>query len=596
VDDDAPEVETLGGGVEEISALVEEHTEKVLVDSPTDDSAEKDGETDDDGAEVAVIDAPSVRQILRFAIPAIGVWLCSPILSMIDTSAVGLLSGTAQQAALNPAVSVTDYGGLLVAFMYTATTNLVAAARQTDQNDPNKPLTAWTLKSALGLALLVGVGFGLFLTVFARVMLRALIGNDSLDPFIFTAALRYVRIRSLGMPAAVVIGTAQSACLGMQDLKSPLYVLLAAAVINFLGDAIFVRSASPWIGGAAGAAWATVFSQYAALWMFLRWFKTEPGRTRSRIAERMRTSRRSPNFSSPHAPPPPPPTAEKDNSSAKSGGSGSGSGKGKRKGPPPSRGFLSGRFSVLDLFRLPDAKAVREFLPYVGPVTATAVGRISGYLAMSHVASSALGTIDMAAQQIIFSFFCCLTPVCDSLNLTAQSFVPPIFSREKRSRKRADALRRTLRSFLGAGVVMGAALVGLVAMIPFLGGFFTTDVTVMSQVTTAIPGLALFFALSGVVCVGEGMLLGQRDLKFLGNAYGAYFFAVPAVLLRLKRRALAGLQDVGVGTMWKTFSCYQVVRCAIWMIRMAQLQRRTEAESEGDAATGEIVITEPLGL
>jgi len=28
---------------------------------------------------------------------------------MIDTSAVGLYSGTAQQAALNPAVAVTDY-------------------------------------------------------------------------------------------------------------------------------------------------------------------------------------------------------------------------------------------------------------------------------------------------------------------------------------------------------------------------------------------------------------------------------------------------------------------------------------------------------
>jgi len=52
---------------------------------------------------------PSVRQILQFAIPAIGVWLCSPLLSMIDTSVVGLFSGTTQQAALSPAVAVTDY-------------------------------------------------------------------------------------------------------------------------------------------------------------------------------------------------------------------------------------------------------------------------------------------------------------------------------------------------------------------------------------------------------------------------------------------------------------------------------------------------------
>ena len=60
------------------------------------------------------IDAPSVKKILKFAIPAIGVWLCSPLLSLIDTSAVGLLSGTAQQAALNPAVAVTEYTALLI--------------------------------------------------------------------------------------------------------------------------------------------------------------------------------------------------------------------------------------------------------------------------------------------------------------------------------------------------------------------------------------------------------------------------------------------------------------------------------------------------
>ena len=61
-----------------------------------------------------VIETPSIRKILSYTLPAIGVWMCSPILSMIDTAAVGMLAGTAQQAALNPAVSVTDYGGLVV--------------------------------------------------------------------------------------------------------------------------------------------------------------------------------------------------------------------------------------------------------------------------------------------------------------------------------------------------------------------------------------------------------------------------------------------------------------------------------------------------
>jgi len=57
---------------------------------------------------------PGISKIIKFAIPAIGVWLCGPLLSLIDTSAVGIFSGTIQQAALNPAVAVTDYSALLI--------------------------------------------------------------------------------------------------------------------------------------------------------------------------------------------------------------------------------------------------------------------------------------------------------------------------------------------------------------------------------------------------------------------------------------------------------------------------------------------------
>lgn len=528
----------------------------------------------DDGGVGAAAEAPSVREILRFAVSAIGVWLCGPILSMIDTSAVGLLSGTAQQAALNPAVSVTDYGGLLVAFMYTATTNLVAAARQADRSDPAKPQTTRTVISALRLALLVGMGFGLGLSLCGRVLLRTLIGNDAIDPAVFSAALRYVRIRSLGMPAAVVIGTAQSACLGMRDLKSPLYVLLAAAVINFLGDAVFVRSPSLWVGGAAGAAWATVFSQYAAMIMFVKWFRTKPREKKGGGFWKTRAAR----------------AARAPSDDADELLSSSDSTKENEKTPPPpppmSRGFLSGRFNFLDLFRKPEPDVAREFLPYVGPVTSTNVGRISGYLAMSHVASSALGTVDMAAQQIVLSFFLCLSPVSDSLNLTAQSFIPSIFARPW-GKERSDAMRKAVASFLRAGGIIGAALVALVSMIPVLGRLFTADPAVLAQVNTAVPGVALFFALSGFVMSGEGMFLGQRDLKFLGNIYGAFFLAVPAMLLRLKRRALAGVQDVGVGTMWSAFSAYQVVRLFIWAYRIRYLQRQRDAEAEGESSAAD---------
>jgi hypothetical protein len=54
-------------------------------------------------------EVPSFMRVVKFAIPAIGVYLCSPMLSMIDTATVGLFCGTLQQAALNPAVTIIDY-------------------------------------------------------------------------------------------------------------------------------------------------------------------------------------------------------------------------------------------------------------------------------------------------------------------------------------------------------------------------------------------------------------------------------------------------------------------------------------------------------
>jgi hypothetical protein len=57
---------------------------------------------------------PSVRDVLGFAIPAIGVWLCVPLLSMIDTSTVGIMAGTAQLAALNPAIAVINYSSKIM--------------------------------------------------------------------------------------------------------------------------------------------------------------------------------------------------------------------------------------------------------------------------------------------------------------------------------------------------------------------------------------------------------------------------------------------------------------------------------------------------
>ena len=512
--------------------------------------------------------------------------------------------------------------------MYTATTNLVATTYEKEKdNVKGKPLTAKTLITSLQLSAMVGAGLGTVLITCARFFLRSIIGNDSIDPEVFSAATRYVQIRALGMPAAVVIGSAQSASLGMQDIKSPLYVLAAAAIVNFLGDMIFVGQSNPIFGGAAGAAWATVFSQYAALAMFLKWFVNKPGGKRGKT-EKINltnaimeltgdggegTSRRKSFRNS---------LRELYKSKGRNKQSTRHlknnvflrfkSRKGLTKANVETesfsvRGFLHGQFRKTDILRIPEKKLAMKFRPFFVPVTTTAVGRVSSYIAMSHVVSSALGTTAMAANQVILSLFYCLTPVADSLNLTAQSFVPAIFQK-KNLPSGAVALKKTSMNFLKAGVLFGAVMVSAVACIPLLCGLFTSDPTVIAQVNAAVLPLAGCLGVHGVICALEGkhklfslvflishtpsfsyaivlfqrtgVLLGRKDLGFLGKTYAVYFAAVPYFMLRVKKAALSGAKNVSITSVWQVFLAYQMVRLLLWIGRVMQLQYKMERQVE----------------
>jgi len=375
------------------------------------------------------------------------------------------------------------------------------------------------------------------------------------------------------------------------DIKSPLYVLVAAAVANFFGDVFFVGNTHPWVGGAAGAAWATVFSQYVGVAMFVRWLTQKPekkpavmnlsnailemtgepstdeGQRRQQGFQEsleqfaVKTHIRRPRLSKLLSKLRP----KKSASSKPSSESFS------------VRGFLQNKFTVRDLLKPPSKQTRSEFAPYLVPVTTTQVGRVSGYVAMSHVVASSLGTVSMAAQQVIVSLFYCLCPIADSLSLTAQSFLPAISERPV-CKERSAALKETAKSFIKAGGVFGAGMMAVVSAIPLLTGFFTADPSVISLVNAVVPLLLAFFGIHGVLCSSEGLLLGQKDLNFLGRMYGAYFFVVPYLMLKVKARALAGDLSANLISVWKIFLGYQVVRAATWLGRVFMIQRQTDRD------------------
>ena len=511
-----------------------------------------------------------------------GVWLCDPLLSLIDTSAVGVLSGTVQQAALNPATAVVDYVALMIAFLYTATTNLIAAAKETDRGVEGAPKTTNNFVGSIQLSTWVGSAAGLMLFIFAKQSIYAIAGDGVADPAVFQAATRYVKIRALGMPFAAIIGSAQAACLGMQDIKSQFIILSVAAVVNFVGDMVFVGSSNPWVGGAAGAAWATVFSQFAAVALFAQWLchkpKPKPIRPELNLSQPILELTGDSKG----------PSNQVRQSKFRSALSSIGRlGRNRKDNEQKEasqyqsksvRGFLDGRSRKRDLWKLPSKQIVKAFSPYFLPVTSAQVGRISAYVAMSYTVASSLGTKAMAAQQIICSLVYSLFPLADSLSLTGQSFVPGIIEKAA-SPDRTAVLQKTMVNLAKGALILGFAMVGAAGCIPIISSHLTADASVAGMVNHVVPFLAANFPFYALTMALEGFLLGRKDLGFQGKMYSSFCFIIPYFMLRVKSAALTGSKIAGLAGVWKVMLGYQVLRFVSWFARFLFLQRQTAQES-----------------
>ncbi|CAN0890418.1 Protein DETOXIFICATION 46, chloroplastic, partial [Linum grandiflorum] len=200
-----------------------------------------------------------VKEIAMFTGPATGLWLCGPLMSLIDTVVIGQGSSI-ELAALGPGTVLCDYICYVFMFLSVATSNLVATAlARQDKSEVQHQISV-----LLFVALVCGV-FMLFFTRFCGSWaLTAFAGPKNID--LIPAANSYVQIRGLAWPAVLVGWVAQSASLGMKDSWGPLKALLVSTLVNGVGDIVLCR----FLGyGIAGAAWATMVSQVVSAFMMI---------------------------------------------------------------------------------------------------------------------------------------------------------------------------------------------------------------------------------------------------------------------------------------------------------------------------------------
>ncbi|CAN8314616.1 unnamed protein product [Cochlearia groenlandica] len=200
-----------------------------------------------------------MKEIVMFTGPAAGLWLCGPLMSLIDTAVIGQGSSL-ELAALGPATVLCDNLCYTFMFLSVSTSNLVATSLARRDKDE--------VQHQISILLFIGLSCGVVMMVFTRLFgilaLKAFTGAKNSE--IVPAANRYVQIRGFAWPAVLVGWVAQSASLGMKDSWGPLKALAVASVINGVGDVVLCT----FLGyGIAGAAWATMVSQIVAAYMMM---------------------------------------------------------------------------------------------------------------------------------------------------------------------------------------------------------------------------------------------------------------------------------------------------------------------------------------
>ena len=248
---------------------------------------------------------PSYRSLMTFVTTTVLIWLSEPLLSLIDTTAVGRFGGVGASttataatlpslvktkllgflaylgifnevrpdlpalspsvlnlASLGPATLLIDNCLYICYFLSIATTNKLA--KNLAQKDTEGMVR--TTSHVLGVAVVMGMLLTGFVWGCGESVLSGIVGDSAtavagtavsgagsaaVKTSVVNAALEYARIRSSIGILAVLDIVAQSVLLATLDLKTPVLAVIFTSLTNILGDWLLVVKLGMGIRGAA---------------------------------------------------------------------------------------------------------------------------------------------------------------------------------------------------------------------------------------------------------------------------------------------------------------------------------------------------------
>ncbi|MBQ4047746.1 MAG: MATE family efflux transporter [Clostridia bacterium] len=209
--------------------------------------------------EIDMCRGPLVKNILRFALPLVLSGILQLLFSAADLAVVGRCVSDTALAAVGATNSVTSLVVVLFSGL-SAGVNLVVARLYGAGNHRGIQKAVHT---AIALALIGGGCFAVAGLLLSGSILRWM----DTPAEVYDAALKYMRIVFLGIPASMIYNFGAAILRSHGDTKRPFYYITCAGALNVGLNLVFVL----WLGMAVeGVALGTVISQYVSAILVFR--------------------------------------------------------------------------------------------------------------------------------------------------------------------------------------------------------------------------------------------------------------------------------------------------------------------------------------
>mmetsp|Transcript_42090 Transcript_42090/g.99219 ORF Transcript_42090/g.99219 Transcript_42090/m.99219 type:complete len:621 (-) Transcript_42090:39-1901(-) len=461
---------------------------------------------------------PKTMELLQFMVPTFGIFLANPVLSLVDTAAVGQFCNKEALAALGPGTALCDMVTYLANFLAVATTTLLASAIARKETGGARRVVA----VSFFITSMIGAGMTAMLLIFARPLIRFFTGGSADAEATMEMSMAYVHIRGIASIPTLLSLVAQAACIGAKDSVSPMKAVGLVAVFNIFLDWLFV---GPLKKGVAGAAFATAIAQIVgAIYLF------------SAVAN----------------------IVNKLEESEYDGGN-----------------ILLGeedeaKTRSKTLFAVPSKEECIKFSQFAGPLFLISCGRGFTWNIMTP-AAGACGLVPLAAHQVLINVFFFFTIAGESIFQTAQAFLPELQEDQARSKAEGGAVYqeasakviKLVKKVLAIAVGIGILQIAL-CMIPsyVFPQMFTADTEVQAAVREQATLLSMSIFPHCVTVAVEAILLNTKDLDFLGAAHICRCIIFAGYLrYSVKHRPV-------LRSMWVGMCVMQYMGVAIWVGRI----------------------------